>query len=501
MFRTTRALLSLFGIVVTSGAVTFVDEYYLQDVHVRAQFSDPDWYNSYDFGSFPLGMIEKDSLKLKASLGFQNYRWSERDSGDSLLDKTNKTFVVPEISVGVPGAMLFKLRYSPEVIESDNLSLPLHNFGLAIAAQIPSRYFQIGLDFNGFTGMLTTNTTDRVSGSNSERLLLGVDNLSLSVGSRLHETVSIGMSGGISVLLDTLRIKSESGAVSAQSESLRRSDRYFTAELPQLNWFVDVGHHDFPVEANVLVSTSKGHFVYVSGLNKDQNPMKTSDLSMKGRAAGNVVLSSLVVHPALCAGFWKQDGQMYLPTESNDNLEVGNKLPGQSWNQSSFYIGGGTSLDIVSFLTLWSEYTYSIVSLKQGTDWPEADRDRNGQYHHTQAGCAVRLHDIEPLSFPSSVTTTLNVGYVNRTVNKRFYTLSDGHFNRLTEPDTFSQAYRYTPDLWWSTLRLSALSLGIKSSFLDDMIGIDVSVAIGPQMISSDNSTITFNAGLHYTLH
>jgi hypothetical protein len=174
-------------------------------------FSDPAQYNSYDFFGSPLGLFGRDSLKLRIDIGPQMIRWHAANQTDSLVRKYT-AWQVPDLLVGVPCIFYIRTYYQPLTMESDfpasgpeivpSTILPLQTFGLTIAGQLPSGLMQFALQAKGFLG------EGKSDASQNTRLYWGCDDLSLSIGSRVHELLAIGMNGGVQGQFDSLRNES-----------------------------------------------------------------------------------------------------------------------------------------------------------------------------------------------------------------------------------------------------------------------------------------------------
>jgi hypothetical protein len=153
----------------------------------RPFFTDSAVYNSYDLGGSPLGFFDKGAPRFGARLG---YRYGGLGGG------SGQHWDAPELTVGNPGRSFFQVFYDPRIISSDvggnDVSLPLHRFGLALAAQGSSGAVRGSFMAEGYYG---TQVWD--GNVNDDRLFMGFDKLRFDLGSQVHPLVSVGFFAGI----------------------------------------------------------------------------------------------------------------------------------------------------------------------------------------------------------------------------------------------------------------------------------------------------------------
>jgi hypothetical protein len=125
-------------------------------------FSDPAQYNSYDFFNSPVGLLERDSLRLRLNVGSSIVRLHAEGDSDSLMQKYT-SWNVPDLLIGTPKIFYVRLFYAPTGIASDfqpllsgqafqRVTLPLQTFGLTLAGQMPSGLFQFAFQSKGYVG-------------------------------------------------------------------------------------------------------------------------------------------------------------------------------------------------------------------------------------------------------------------------------------------------------------------------------------------------------------
>ena len=380
-----------------------------------------------------------------------------------------------------------RLNYTPvsiadETAPAQKLSLPLQTFGLVLAGQAPSGIFQIAFRGKGYTGQ------EDLSGSPNNRMILGLNDLSLTLGSRFHELVAIGMSGGATAKADTLR----------DFGMPQTFDRYFAGQIPVLGWYVDFGKDGFPVSSEFSLNTATSRFVYVSDYNIDRDPIKGDSLALKWQTAGDLKYAGTRFCPALLLGYWKNHYQIYDHTQDNDDLNVGVKQPGRDYAFSDFSFGIGSSVKILQYASAWIEYTHSSLGLDYGTAWTNV-ADKSEPYHRTNLGIEANIHTIGTLRFPQSIETFLRAGYLNQTGNSGINPFEQETFGLVNPVITNTQTYRYDPrDLGWGRFqRISGFVVGLGATLLDKRIIADTHMAF---LSRGENGGIDFGIDVAYVL-
>jgi hypothetical protein len=456
-------------------------------------FSDPLQYNSYDFCGSPLGLFDRDSLRLRLDLATHLIRWHAAEQNDSLVQRY-AAWNLPDLLIGVPNIFYVRLYYSPMTIVADfpgmvpaeRTSFPMQAFGLTLACQIPSGYFQFAFQGKGYYGDASTESNQ------DTRLIMGLDDLSLTVGSRIHELAAIGMQGGVSARFDSLRDMSFPVDY----------ERSFEGQIPSLGWYIDFGTAGFPVQSTVSLNTATCRQVYFSGFDRD--PIKGDSIAWKWQTAGDLSSGGCVYHPSLLLGYWRNHYQRFAPTEENDDLTVGPLREGWDWKFSNFYFGIGASADILSIASAWVEFTRSTMGLEYGEYWKlSAQTDKNQSYYSTNVGIEVKLHEISALRFPSSTQTFLRLGFLNRTLNSGIDPFQSREFGKIIHVPSGSRDYRYRPDKgfgWGPTERTTGLVIGLGNSFLNGMIESDAHLSFFGRSLNRHQNGFEFGIDLAYAL-
>jgi hypothetical protein len=445
-----------------SQSISYVNDAAAKSAVGSPSFSDVTQYNSYDFYNSPLGLFEKEDAHLKVDMGYRSIAWHQGSSNDS-LKQTCSAWSMPRVLVGSPKSVYMQLFYSPaaltdNTVVSQSRDLAMKRFGLTIAGQVPSGVFQLALRGNGYVGDETvTNGTD-------SRLLLGLDDLTISIGSRINGMVAFGIEGGVRAKLDTLRSNDNPGL----------HDRYFDGQWPVIGGFVDVKKEGLPVASAFSLTTGTSRFVYVTRNDVDQDPINGDSLAWKWQTIGNITNADITCHPALFLGYWKNSYQAYAPTASNDNLSVGDKRTGHDWKVNDFCFGLGASAGFGKYATSWFEYAHSAVGLEHGNAWP-APADKNEGYHRFSLGVESALHAIPALRFPSSIETFVRISYFNERENSGINTFQSETFGYMNTVGVNSRTNRYVPDfgVWGQGQRIIGTTLGLGSTFENKAISVD----------------------------
>jgi len=460
-------------------------------------FSDWGHYNSYDFCGSPLGLFKKDSARVRLDLGMRSTSWHESGHGDSLKQSAT-AWNLPDILIGKPGIAYVRINYTPASISDDThgfvsntsaglqkLSLPLQRFGLLIAGQVPSGIFQMAIRGKGYYG------NEALAASPNTRLIMGLEDLSATIGSRIHELVTIGMQGGAIGKLDTLR---------NLEGNLPISDRYFVGKIPMLGWYADFGKPGFPVASDFSLQISTHRFVYVTGFNADRFPIKGDSLTWKWQAIGDVEHAGITYHPALFLGYWSNHYQVYLPTADNNSLDVGPKANGQDWKVSDFHFGIGTSAKVMDFGKAWFEYAHSSLGLAYGDSWASRPEKQSG-YDRVMIGIEGNARAIAALQLPKSVEGFVRLGYFNQRENSAIDAFESEQFELVNSVDYNSMMYRYAPDFGWGLdQRVIGFSIGLGGSFFNRLLTADAHVAFLSKESAARVSGTQFGLDCVYSL-
>jgi hypothetical protein len=450
-------------------------------------FTDRDQYNSYDFCNSPLGIFEKDSFRVHVDCDFRSDMWHAAGKSDS-LQKSYKAWNVPDITLSKPNIAYLRLYYTPTSISDASrgrkLSLPLQRFGLTLAGQAPSGIFQLALQGKGYYG------DETAQGNPDTRLIMGLEDLGATIGSRIHELVTIGMEGGATAKLDTLR-------------DPIINDRYFAGEIPVLGWYIEFGKKGFPVASDFSLHIGTHRFVYVvdengNSINKD--PLRGDSLAWKWQGIGEVRQNDFVYSPALFISYWSNHYQPYQPTASNNDLSVGQELVGRDWKFSDMTLGFGASIHYKNILKAHGEYTHSSMALDYGAAWPMLSAKTRG-YDRFSVGTETGLNEIPELHFPKFFETFVRIGYFNQRENSALGAFQADEFGLINDMIANSLNYRYSPEFGWGQdQRVIGFYLGAGGNFFNRMIEAETHIGFLSQQSENNFHGMAFGFDVSYNL-
>jgi len=353
-------------------------------------------YDSYDLFNSPLGVFEIDSSSLSIEVGYNLL---------SLGKEKGHFFTLPLLRMGEPGRAYFQVFYGPDFLSYDeSITLPLHRFGLTLAAQSESGLFQASISSSGYIG------TQSWKEGNDTRAILGLDNLRFDFGSRVHPMARVGVFIGAALYVDTLKSPERYGSTYEQL----RIDRSAQVVLPAFGGFVDFGGGHFPVYNHLSLQYASSRFVYVAknetnrggvdGLGNEYSVINDS-LQLFWLAAGRIPLGEHFIKPGLLVGFSATSGQLHWPDEDSDPFKMKDAIDGGFFDLTEVYFGIGTGFEVFNYADLFIEYVYNSASLDYG-DYAGFNNSSNFPtsrgFHNFALGASTPLH--EYLSLPLSLT-------------------------------------------------------------------------------------------------
>ena len=456
----------------------------------RPTFSDIRQYNALDFAGSPVGLFETESVTVSAAVNLRYLRWHDHNHVADALQKST-AWNLPDLLVGKPQVFYARLNYTPAFIADEasfaprQVSMFLHRFGLSLAGQAPKGVFQIGLHGDGYF------TEEDLAGSDNTRLIMGLRDLSATIGTRLHELVGIGMRGGVSAQLDSLRDR----------VAPANHDRYFEGQIPRLAWFADVGKPGFPVQSDFAIGIAKSRFVYVTDPGGgDQDPIRGDSLFWKWQALGDFAGSGMRYRPALYLGYWRNNYQAYAPTPDNDDLSVGAKRDGRNWTISDFRFGIGGSVLVLRYATAYWEYAHSVMGLTYGATWP-GPRDKKTGYDRIALSAEGNLRAITALHLPPSIEAFVRLGYFNQRENSGINAFGADEFGLVNQVDVGTQIDRDAPDFGWGRdQRVIGFTVGLGASFLNKALSANLHWAFLGRSGATQRSGFAFGADVGYAL-
>jgi len=424
-----------------------------------SNLTDKSQYNAADHAGSPLGWLEKDSSVLKTDLFFRYFRFSDEAGNRS----SSRNLVIPHVRVGKPGIILFDLFYNPDILEikSDfqNLKLPLHRFGFGLAAGTESGLFQFALHGDLFTG----EESHDIDGD--KRFILGSNEVSVHLGSKVHELVKIGLYGGISGYFDSLIC-----------EDPQIQDRFFSGAFPLFGGFIDFGKDQFPVRSNFSLGVGFPKFVYVTKPDSkpfgNQDVIRADSVGWDLKFLAEIPAANFSINPAFKVGYRRMTSQLYLPTEENNPWEYESKLSDSNWTVSSFGMGFALASDFLKYVNMNLEYSFKNLSFEYGPAYSFYS-DQKYWYHHIVWGAQSNLKSLPFLRMPESMNFVLRAEYFNFRQSGFFDSWRTDQFKYVNVIANNSQSYRYSPEALTSAFRFAGFNLGTRAEFANGLFGVN----------------------------
>jgi hypothetical protein len=458
------------------------------------RFSDWTAYNEYDFCGSPLGLFEKESSSVHLELAYRFFSLANAHSADSVSGSANVP-VIPNLTVGKRNILYIMLGYGPAWLDQkaigQTLSLaPLHRFGVTVATETPEKYLRFGIVGKGYYGTLKTSL-----GPNT-RTVMGLTQLSAFLGSQVHPLVRIGIHGGSTGNLDSLK---------DQGQFLE--DRFFYGTVPSYGGDISVGMEGIPVQSNFSITAATNHFVYVTKGLFSQKPDGNEDalsgdsIAWQWNILGKFGYAGFQYQPALSMGYWRSKIQNYTPGEKNYPLQYGPARKDTNWTFSSFTLGLGASSLLQTYGKAWFEYGHEFFWASYGAGANTPGRSRG--YDYIGLGLEGNVNAIPGLNMPKSIEAFLRLGYCNTRQNSRF---GQYHADEFRQFGTVGPGSQLSGDKSPYSLsfgadeRVSRFSLGAGGTFFNRMLGVDVMLAFLSREAATKESGLEFGVGVEYIL-
>ncbi len=429
-----------------------------------AGLTDKSQYNAADHAGSPLGWLEKDSSILKTDLFFRYFRFSDAP-GNTI---SSKNLVIPHVRVGKPGIILFDLFYSPDIMEikSDltTQKLPLHRFGFGLAAGTKSGIFQFALHGDCFTGGVSEDSSE------NKRVVLGSNEVSLHLGSKIHELLSIGLYGGINGYLDSLDCQD------TESQDPETEDRFFYGSFPIFGGFIDFGKDQFPLRSNFSLGIGFPKFVYVTKPSPEpfgnQDVIRADSVGWDWKVLAEIPAADFTINPAFKIGYRRITSQLYLPTEDNNPWEHDSKLSDSNWKISSFGMGFAVASDFLKYVNMNLEYSFKNLSFEYGPAFSYYS-DQKYLFHNIVWGIQSNLKNLPFLRMPESMNLTLRAEYFNFRQSELFNPWRTEQFMYVNPITNHSQSHRYSPGTYIGASRFAGVKLGTGAEFANGLFGVN----------------------------
>ena len=343
--------ITLFVLILSAVSVSFERNQTETLTSGNPLFTGKNLCNVYDIAASPLGLFQKELPKLSVLASYNRLGWRDH----SVIDIDENRFVAPIIRAGEPDVAFFELFYDPSIFRfydpnGFENSVPLHRFGLTVAAKTRTDVIQMAISANGFYGKQSTleNTNQRV--------IMGLDQLRLDLATRFHDLVALGFYVGGDAHIDTLHDHNEI-----------MEDRWFEGSLPVLGGYVDFGNDESVVKSIASLQYSSSRFLYVSRSGTgphseggNENALREDSLTFSLQTAADIPVDNVSFEPALLFSISNSRSEILEPKGNNDNpLDLGELRDGKYWNELKTSIGFGSKVKMMDVVTASGEYAFT----------------------------------------------------------------------------------------------------------------------------------------------
>lgn len=418
------------------------------------RFSDAKFYNLYDQGGSPMGMLELH--QEKAAFGLDYWSNGRATSGDSLTLNRND-LAIPRVSFFQPGAFGASLYYQreSETYErrgGDSVETATNVFGLDMAMGPASGLFRVGFSAHARTGALEYP-------GGAKRMLIAVPSLRFDLGSRLHPAVEAGIFGGIEAQFDSLQ--SPQGHL----------ERVASMNLPRYGALVDVGGtEDMPWMGNAVLELgtdrSFGEYRAVNDSGILYPTVWNGYWTFQTQWLAPFDAGDFRLSPAVRLAYRSESAQAYAGIKSNQNpLKKGAEIDSLNWTRSitSFGLGGQAAYQDIAVLMLeWETAGHSVKS----------DSTRDARYHRIAIGVENYVHKL-PFSFPEGVSLALRAGWSWRHEGESQPGYRDFHFTPNLPSDLPGLRAASRRVLTDKPTAYSAFTLGFGLGLLEERLVLD----------------------------
>jgi hypothetical protein len=457
----------MFAVVVIAVSLSIaqtrtVDKYGDKFFEGRPFFTDSALYNSYDLGGSPLGLFEKGSPRFDAQFDYRH---------DGLGDRAGQYWSAPMLTMGNPDKSFFRAFYDPRILTDKNggndVSLPLHRFGLVVAAQGESKALRAAFSVVGFYGEQEWDLF------NDNRMVAGFDRIRFDLGSQVHPLLRLGLF--------------VSGDMRYEKNIETDTERSCHTNLPEFGVNVDVGGEDFPVRGNLDFSYAWSRFVYTKNDYYRGDAIRNDSLSLfltMQASLSPIDDDKLVLKPGLLLGFTNNSGERHIPeggydanTGNNWPINLGNAIKTREYGLTGFWFGAGTGVGVLNYVDAHVEYTLAAMSLDCGSYYTKP-KVESRTLHHTAFGVSSNLNKyvdmpivITPrLAYFISGMSGVGVSQARLSVdplNAAFYDSKESLYNPQTLLNGFSHLSGFTIGVDGQVLEGQA-SASVWATFLSD---------------------------------
>jgi len=417
----------------------------------RPFFTDSSVYNSYDLGGSPLGLFDKGSPRFDARFGYRS---------SDLGGWSGQRWNAPTLTMGNPGTSFFQVFYGPHILSDKNggndVSLPLHRFGLVGATQASSGAIRAAFSVTGFYGDQEWDV------GNEERMIGGVERLRLDIGSRLHPLLRLGLF--------------VSGDVKYEEINITRQHRSCQTDMPVIGANLDVGGEDFPVRGNLDFSYAWNRFVYTRFEGDNANAIRNDSLNLFLTTQASLSPLSddkLVIKPGLILGLTNNSGEQREPEAGNNYpINLGGAIPNSQYGLMGFWFGAGAGFGVFGYVDAYVEYMLAAMSLDCESGYaPPPVKSRT--LHYTSFGLSTSVNKYVEMPIVINPRLAYFISGMSRDVGGAYSRLGLNPLNPRTGNGT--NDLLYNPQSFLSDFaHISGFTIGVDGQALEGQVEASV---------------------------
>lgn len=454
-------------------------------------FTDKNNYNTFSHSTNPIGIFETEDAPLSFIVGHRYLGWKNSSNPDS--SQLVNGFIIPQILVGAPDKIYLGLNYSinptSRYNEYEKLTMAYNRFGVFLIGQTEEGIFQFGIKGQGYYGNERTDLFD------SSRTILGVDEVGVCIGSKLHDVVQINFYAHAAGFFDSLFTEEK------LNDSIQwPQERFSWLQLPQIDFAIDIGMKDFPYLSNFCFTYARNNFVYtlkanwvqppnspfhqIAGYNNDQwadaDPIVTDSIGWHWQNLWDIKLNKTFgLNPALHFGYWHNRCKRMKPGSDNHPINYDGEKKGYTWETESFQFGLGNAFLFQKFAKIWFEYSRATLGLEITGNQIAADEPKKQGYNRIGTGFITHIDALPFLNMPKSVELFFSFGFLYIQENALYSTYKLEPFRFMYNIGVETQLYRYQPwEEMKNELKTSNVSFGIGASFMNKMFEVGAHLGI-----------------------
>ena len=487
---------------------------------VSTSFTDKNIYNTFSHASNPIGIFETEDDRLSFAIGHRYLGWENKSNPDS--SRFVNSFLIPRILVGAPDKMYLGLNYSlnptSRADEFEKLSMPYNSFGLFLVGQTEDGRFQFGIKGQGYYGREKTDLYD------STRIAMGVDEVGVCLGSRLHEMVQLNCYAHAAGLFDSMFTES---TIVIDNDTIQwPQERFSWLQLPQIDVSIDVGMDDFPYMSNFCFTYARHNFVYtlkadgvqpgnsyfhqVAGYNSEQwadaDPIVTDSIGWHWQNLWDIRINEFFgLNPGLQFGFWHNRCKRMEPGSDNHPINYDGEKKGYTWETKSFQFGIGNTFLLQEFARIWFEYSRANLGLDITGNQITAEEPKKSGYNRIGFGFTTDIDKLPFINMPESAGLFFTFGFLFLQENELYTTYRLEPFRYMYDIGIQTQLFRYQPwEVMKNELKTSNVSFGVGASFLNKIFETGVHLGILRQEYTKGRDEqfkgLEFGIDLKYTI-